>query len=211
MRLRVSRRKRFGDRCVSEFFAFAFVAFVLIMSLRPDEWRTELVTVSIASACAAGLLMALMVALRAAKERSAKAYFGASGADEHLVEWTPAVGMPVDDHDAVDAGAYRSQERAKVVRYVAGVKPARRARRSANVVTTVADEAAIDEERLFVREQGDVAFVALSDLRTEEPGTPQGGTMFVFGRATRVVFLNEDNDVVRVLREMLPSSSGPAM
>lgn len=207
MRVRVSRRRRFGDRSVIEPFAFALVAFILAMSLRPDEWQGDLVTVSVASACAAGLLMGVMVSRRRAKETSAKAYLEVSGVDEPLVEWTPAEWLPAEEHDSGEGGAYRSQTREKVVRYVANEKLAAKARRTANIVTTVADEAAIAEERLFVREEADVAFIALADLRDEERDLPKGGTTFVFGRATRIAFLNEDNDVVRALREMLPSSS----
>jgi hypothetical protein len=130
------------------------------------------------------------------------------GAQHRPAEWTPVASLP--DANAATAWTYRGMATRLAAYAAEDLRLTRRMRQSAGLATTVVDEAVLDDERLYVREGEDIASIDLAHLREERARSDDGSVTFVFGKATRVVFVDEDNDVVRALRERLAAMSHAA-
>lgn len=130
--------------------------------------------------------------------------------DPPIAEWQTVSALPEPVDGARTSSAYRTNAAGpSVLREPFDERAGRLLRKTANSFTTVVDEAALDDERLYVREGKDVASMDLSLLRGAAP-LGDGHVVFSFGKFTSVVFpAASASHVVRALRERIPRNTLP--
>lgn len=114
---------------------------------------------------------------------------------EHATE-LPVTEKPDDAYRSLPASAFGLSMKASDALAVT------KARREADLATTVVDEAVLVGNVLTVREGSDFGAMDVSLLQGERP-FGEHGVNFVFGKSTKVVFVDAENDVVARLHVIL--------
>ncbi len=128
--------------------------------------------------------------------------------DPPIAEWQPISALPEPVEGGRGSSVYRTNAGGPgVLLEPFDESAARFLRKTATFATTVVDEAALDDERLYVREGKDVASMDLALLRGAAP-LGDGHVVFSFGKFTTVVFPDASaSKIVRALRDCIPRRS----
>ncbi len=128
--------------------------------------------------------------------------------DPPIAEWQPIAALPESVDGVRGSSVYRTNAAGPgLLREPFDERAASFLRKTATFAATVVDEAALDAERLYVREGKDFGSMDLSLLRGAAP-LGDGSVAFSFGKFTTVVFPDASaSKIVRALRDCIPRRS----